>query len=87
MLSCPRAGCGDATWQGCVIEWVRTPLSALGDHLSLVREHYRVPERIAIVGNNTWQKMAGKIMAKFVNAQTKFFDSGDYDGAIAWVAE
>jgi hypothetical protein len=34
-------------------------LSALGDHLSLVREHYRVPERIAIVGDKAWQKMAG----------------------------
>ena len=61
-------------------------LSALGDHLSLVREHYRVPERIAIVGDKSWQKMAGKIMAKFVNAQTKFFDSDDYDGAVAWAA-
>jgi len=61
-------------------------LSALGDHLSLVREHYRVPERIAIVGDKAWQKMAGKIMARFVNAQTMFFDCGDYDGAVAWVA-
>ena len=61
-------------------------LAALGDHLSLVRVHYRVPERIAIVGDKAWQKMAGKIMARFVNAQTMFFDSGDYDGAVAWVA-
>jgi len=61
-------------------------LSALGDHLSLVREHYRVPERFAIVGDKAWQKMAVKIMAKFVNAQTRFFDSGDYEGAVAWVA-
>ena len=61
-------------------------LSALGDHLSLVREHYRVPERIAIVGNKAWQKMAGKIMAKFVNAQIKYFESDDYDGAVAWLA-
>ena len=61
-------------------------LAALGDHLSLVREHYRIPERIAIVGDKAWQKMAGKIMARFVNAQTKFFDSGDYGGAVAWVA-
>jgi SpoIIAA-like len=60
-------------------------LSALGNHLSLVREHYRVPERIAIVGDKAWHKMAGKIMARFVNARTKFFDSGDYEGAVAWV--
>jgi len=25
-------------------------------------------------------------MAKFVNAKTMFFDSGVYDGAVAWVA-
>lgn len=61
-------------------------LSALGNHLSLVRDHYRVPERIAIIGDKAWQKMAGKIVARFVNAHTRFFDSGDYDGAVAWVA-
>jgi hypothetical protein len=61
-------------------------LSALGDHLSLVRAHYRVPERIAIVGDKAWQNMAGKIMARFVNAQTMFFDSDDYEGAVAWIA-
>ncbi|HAJ92260.1 MAG TPA: STAS/SEC14 domain-containing protein, partial [Gammaproteobacteria bacterium] len=33
-----------------------------------------------------WQKLAGKIMSKFVNAQTRFFDSNDYAGAVAWVA-
>ena len=38
------------------------------------------------MGDKSWQKMAGKIMAKFVNAQTKFFDSDDYDGAVAWAA-
>ena len=61
-------------------------LSALGNHLSLVRDHYRVPERIAIVGDKAWQTMAEKIMSRFVNARTKFFDSGDYNGAVAWVA-
>jgi hypothetical protein len=45
-----------------------------------------VPERIAIVGDKNWQKMAGKIMARFVNAKTRFFDSGDYNGAVAWIA-
>lgn len=61
-------------------------LSALDDYLSLVREHYRAPEHIAIVDDKAWQIMAGKIMARFVNAQTRFFESGDYDGAVAWVA-
>jgi hypothetical protein len=64
----------------------RSCLSALGHHLSLAREHYRVPERIAIVGDKAWQNMAGKIMARFVNARTMFFDSDDYEGAVAWIA-
>lgn len=59
-------------------------LGALGNHLSLVREHYRVPERIAIVGEKAWQKMAEKIMSKFVRAQSRFFDSSNYDAAIEW---
>ncbi len=59
-------------------------ISALGTHLSLVREHYRVPERIAVVGEKAWQKMAEKIMNKFVRAEARFFNSSDYDDAIKW---
>ena len=62
-------------------------LSALGNHLSLVREHRRKPERIAIVGNKAWQRLAEKIMSQFVNAKAHFFDGDDYDGAIAWVSQ
>lgn len=61
-------------------------LSALGDHLSLVREHRRIPQRIAIVGDKAWQRLAEKLMSQFVNARTKFFDAGDYEGAVAWIA-
>jgi hypothetical protein len=61
-------------------------LSALGDHLSLVREHRRVPERIAIVGDKAWQHLAEKVMVRFVNGKARFFDGGDYDGAVAWVS-
>jgi len=61
-------------------------LSALGEHLSLVREHRRKPERIAVVGDKAWQRLAEKIMSRFVNAKAKFFDSDDYEGARAWVA-
>lgn len=61
-------------------------LAAIGEHLSLVREHRRVPERLAVVGNKAWQKLAERVMAKFVNARTKFFDADDYDGAVAWLS-
>ena len=63
-----------------------TGLSALGNHLSLIREHRRVPERIAVVGDKAWQKMAERIMSKFVNAKAMFFDGDDYNGAVAWIS-
>lgn len=62
-------------------------LSALGQHLSLVRKHHRQPHRIAIVGDETWQKLAEKVLSLFVNAKTHFFDKDDYDDARVWVAE
>lgn len=61
-------------------------MAALGNHLSLVREHRRTPERVAVVGDKTWQKLAQKVMSKFINAETKFFDSGENNDAIAWVS-
>ena len=61
-------------------------LAALGDHLSLVREHRRVPERIAVVGDKAWQNLAEKIMSRFVNARTQFFDADDFEGAKAWIS-
>jgi hypothetical protein len=59
-------------------------ISALGNHLSLVREHCRTPERIAVVGDKTWQRLAEKIMSKFVNAEARFFEAVDYGEATSW---
>jgi len=61
-------------------------LAALGDHLSLVREYRRVPERVAVVGNKAWQKLAERVTGKFLNAETRFFDGNDYEGAVAWLS-
>lgn len=61
-------------------------LAALGNHLSLVREHHRKPERIAVVGNKAWQNLAEKVMSRFVNAKAHFFEGDDYAGAVAWVS-
>jgi len=62
-------------------------ISALGKHLSMVRKHHRQPHRIAIVGDETWQKMAEKVLSLFVNAKTRFFDEDDYDDARVWIAK
>jgi hypothetical protein len=60
-------------------------LAALGNHLSLIREHRHIPERIAVVGDKAWQHLAEKIMSRFVNARAQFFDAEDYEGANAWI--
>lgn len=61
-------------------------LAALGDHLSLVHEHRRVPQRIAVVGDRAWQRLAERVASRFVNARTMFFDADDYPGAEAWIS-
>ena len=61
-------------------------LAALVNHLSLVREHQSVPERIAVVGDKAWQNLAEKVMSRFVNARTQFFDAEDFEGAKAWIS-
>lgn len=61
-------------------------LAALGDHFSLIREHRRTPERVAVVGDKAWQRLAEKVIAKFVNAETEFFDSTHHDSAVAWAS-
>jgi hypothetical protein len=63
-------------WQG---------LGAIGDHLTLVRNHYRAPTRVAVVGDQAWMKMARAVMASFLDARTCYFETDDFDGAKAWL--
>jgi len=62
-------------WQG---------LHALGEHLTLVRDHRHIPKRVALVGHAAWQKLAVRVVARFVNAEGRFFDR-DVDAAKAWL--
>ena len=59
-------------------------LSAISDHVTLVKQHHKVPRKIAIVGNKTWQKMAEKVVGTFTKGETQFFNAGDYDQAVQW---
>lgn len=64
-------------WQG---------LGALGEHLALVRDHRRIPKKVALVGHAAWQKLAVRVISRFVHAEGRFFD-GDADAARAWLLE
>lgn len=60
-------------------------LAALGDHLSLVGEHRRTPQRVAVVGDEAWQKLAARLLARFNLAETQFFDAAHAEQAELWV--
>lgn len=59
-------------------------LAALGRHLNLVREHRRLPSRVAVVGHADWQRLAVRVMSRFVGAETRYFGHDDIRGASAW---
>lgn len=61
-------------------------LGALGDHLKLVRDHRHIPTKVAILGDEGWQKLAQKLMRHFISAETRYFDKADADAANAWLA-
>ena len=44
---------------------------ALADHFSLVREHRRIPRRVAVVGDQAWQKLALRLLSGFTVAATQ----------------
>lgn len=63
-------------WQG---------LAALADHFRLVRNHRHLPGRVAIVGDESWQKLAEKLLRHFVSARTRYFGADTWDAARAWI--
>jgi len=60
-------------------------VSALSAHFSLVREHAPLAERVAVIGNRAWQKMAQRLAARFLNAEVRFFDEDDAGEAKDWL--
>jgi hypothetical protein len=63
-------------WQG---------LGALGEHLSLVREHRHAPEKVAVIGQSGWRSMGQRVFGRMLRAETRFFDGDDFEAAEAWV--
>ncbi len=65
-------------WQG---------LAAVGQHLKIVRDHYRLIDKAAIVGRASWQKLGERVMAQMVKGETRFFEADTFAAAKAWIAE
>jgi len=63
-------------WQG---------LGALTEHLALIRDHRRVMERVALVGDEAWQKMAVRVVSQFLRGEARYFGHDDIDAAEQWL--
>ena len=60
-------------------------MGALSQHLALIRDYRAIPKRVAVVGAQRWQHAAQRLMARFVNAETRYFDSSVLLEAQEWI--
>jgi hypothetical protein len=60
---------------------------ALWDDIKFDAKHASDFERIAMIGEKTWEKWMAKVCKPFTSAKIKYFDAGDRDAAWAWLKE
>jgi hypothetical protein len=58
---------------------------AAWDDLKLGVKHFRDIERLALVGENKWQKWMAEFCKPFTTAQVRYFDRSDAEQARAWI--
>lgn len=63
-------------WQG---------LGALGEHLKLARDHVRLVDRAAIVGNAGWQRLAEAAGRTILGIDARYFPGEQFEAAKAWL--
>ncbi|MDJ0859944.1 MAG: STAS/SEC14 domain-containing protein [Dinoroseobacter sp.] len=62
-------------------------LSGLREHFSLVRDHHQIPDRVAVVMDDDWVKVAKNVLSRFMQAEVKVFAEEDFEAAKAWLTE
>ena len=62
-------------------------LHALWDDIKFSTTHCTKIDRIALVGDRTWEKWMAKVCKPFTLAKIQYFDAADIDKASAWLAE
>ena len=60
---------------------------ALWDDIKFSTTHCTKFDRIALVGDKTWEKWMAMVCKPFTMAKVKYFDAGQIDAAKAWLAE
>lgn len=69
---------GFAGWQS---------LSAIPKHLSLIHNYYDAWDKVAILGDRSWQKMAEHLLGQMRSGETHFFSAENEKAAKAWLHE
>jgi hypothetical protein len=62
-------------------------MHALWDDIKFATKHCTHIERIAMVGEKTWEKWMAKVCKPFTLARIRYFDADEVDEALAWLAE
>ena len=62
-------------------------MHALWDDIKFSTTHCTKIERIAMVGEKTWEKWMAKVCKPFTMAKIRYFDVSQMDAANKWLAE
>ena len=62
-------------------------MHALWDDIKFSTTHCTKIERIALVGEKTWEKWMAKVCTPFTMAKIRYFNEPEMDKAKAWLAE
>jgi len=60
---------------------------ALWDDIKFSTTHCTKIERIALVGEKTWEKWMAVVCRPFTLAKIKYFDAAQFDDACKWIQE
>jgi stage II sporulation SpoAA-like protein len=60
---------------------------ALWDDIKFSTTHCTKIERIALVGDKTWEEWMAKVCKPFTMAKVRYFDAAQVEAAWAWLAE
>jgi hypothetical protein len=62
-------------------------MHALWDDIKFSTTHCTKIERIALVGEKTWEKWMAKVCKPFTMAKIRYFDVSEIEAAKTWLAE
>lgn len=61
--------------------------AALWDDIKFATTHCTAFDKVALVGDRTWEKYMAMVCKPFTLAKVEYFDAADADKARAWLAE